>query len=166
MVAVVGAGGGVYAVTTTQATDTVPVPRKVQRVDPKPTHAQFLAKLNEWCYDGNIDPEYLRLEREMDATWEAGNWEGFHDALARHVRWKRGTIEKLVSIDAPAQDREAFGRYSRAITTRQALNERMLPAVGRRDQAGVDDLRPLFTRANHQRIRAAIDLGAARCGQV
>jgi hypothetical protein len=135
-------------------------PAPTQQAATGPTHDAFIAALNAYCTEGNAKID--RLQSKLNAAVKA------NDATAAADLWEQAKDVLPASeapSGAPAEDKAAYGRYLDALRQQEGLMARLATAVRAEDVDSIDTLGGLMDGATKQRIKAAISLGADKCGK-
>jgi hypothetical protein len=127
------------------------------------SHDQLIARLNKLCKAANAEID--DLGREFDRRSEAQDYQGVIDVRQDELRLDRQFDRDVAALQPGPSDRDAFDRYRRAVARLTGITERTVTAIRAEDDAAVASLQRTSDRYDQQRITAAIDLGADKCGQ-
>lgn len=142
--------------------------RTAEQVKVAPSHEKFVAQINNWCHDGNTDPEYLKLRDEYSAVTETYDWARAAELMERFADLNEEQQDVLETIEPAPEDEDAFARYVDSQADRIGLSRRRVALFRASDpeSENYQVLDSLDEKVDEQRIESAIDMGADKCGQV
>jgi hypothetical protein len=172
-VAVAGCGGGSddsSESSTTVASATQAAPVTSVAAEPTTTapesglsHEELIDKLNDLCESVNAD--LADLDRESKKLSAARDYAGMADLIAKSSETTADALDELEDLDPSPEDEAAFRGYLTVIKEQQGLRERMVTAFRSEDDSAIQTIAALNESNSEARIKAAIALGADKCGK-
>lgn len=129
-----------------------------------PDRDRYLAALNDICQDYNSSPELKRLRARM-ADLTTSDLDEAADVFRQAAELANSDSDRLANLIPPPEDHAAHDRYLAAVNRGNGVLARLAEAYEDGDLGRVQMLVQVQKKASEQRITAAIDLGADRCGQ-
>jgi hypothetical protein len=120
-------------------------------------HSTLIAHLNALCSRGNAEINAVNKAEHKSTQQET---EAFNRALAIY----RASVPEFEGLHPTAADQAAFTRYLGAVKRQEGAIVRLAVALRANETEALSGLESLDQTYSKERITAAIDLGAEKCG--
>jgi hypothetical protein len=161
--------GGCGSATKTVTQPAVPVETatsataRAQTQDAGMSHADLIAALNELCETGNRKAG--KLNGALQTAQDKSDYDTMADVLDQTLPIYDQGAKKLAQLRPSGADQEPFARYVQAFNRQHGIVKRVIDALRSNDTDTASELIDALDAVKRQRLNAALDLGADKCGK-
>lgn len=148
--------------TATATASPTPTPTPSPTPAATPTHSEFVASLNKTC-TGDQD-RLDEINAEVQERQTARDYAGMADSMQVLIDFAAPNWKAQDALVAPPQDSETFAAYMDSQHEFQGILKRLVAAIRAEDGDRMAFLSGALDDARQARLKAAVALGADRCG--
>jgi len=156
-----GCGSSSTVASSTKPSE-APTPATTRATTPPTTlsRADLVAKMNAICDTGNAQLDKLKKEEASATTNEAAA--AFYSSAAAVYG---PAITDFEALQPPPEASSSFERYLQSVKRDRGLLTRLATVTRAGETAPAEELKSDLSATSKERVTAAIDVGAERCGR-